>query len=120
MPYDVTTDVGKVRLLISDIGGTSGEDFIFEDKEVQAFLDLKSVIELAAAQALRTIAANTALVLKTIKFMEITTNGSETAKALVLVAKEMEEAYERGEEYIDLVDMVDNTIYELAEEPANA
>lgn len=36
--YDINTDEGKVRLLISDVGGSTGSDFIFDDDEISAFL----------------------------------------------------------------------------------
>lgn len=107
--YKVDTEVGKVRLLISDVGGETGSDFIFHNEEIQAFLDMKGTVELAAAQALRTLAANTALVLKVIKFMELTTNGAETAKALRETAADLEKAYENeeggAEEAIEIIEM---------------
>jgi len=78
--YDPTTDRGRVRLIISDTDGSSP---IFTDAEIDAYLGLHgSVIFLAAAQALDTIATNEALVLKVIKLMDLTTNGAAVAKAL--------------------------------------
>jgi len=48
--YDITTDVGKVRLLIGD---TNIADAQFSDEEIQIFLDLNDgSLYLAAANAL--------------------------------------------------------------------
>lgn len=113
--YDVTNEAGKVRLLISDIGGQSGADFIFEDNEIEAFLEMRESIGLAAALALKTMAANTALVMKVIKFMELTTNGAETAKALRETAESLEKADENDEAYIDIISMSGRCYGELAE-----
>ncbi len=40
--YDVTNDIGKVRLLIGDTDITPTTDAQFNDEEIQAFLDLAS------------------------------------------------------------------------------
>lgn len=104
--YDPATEAGKVRLIISDIGGDTGTDFIFEDNEVAAFLNMEGDIKLAAAAALRTIAANSAMVLKVIKFMELSTDGAKVAKALLETAKELEERADEGDEdAIDIISM---------------
>jgi len=68
MPLDLTTDVGKVRLLVSDVDYS---DLTFSDDEVQAFLDLEGDVRLAAAQALETIASNEALVFKKIRALRV-------------------------------------------------
>ena len=54
--YDITTDTGKVRLLISDTSLTSPH---FTDEEIQAFLSMyPGSIRLPAAQALESWAAS--------------------------------------------------------------
>ena len=54
--YDVTTDRGKVRLLISD---TNAADYQFEDAEIDAFLTMADdSILLAASYALESWAAS--------------------------------------------------------------
>lgn len=58
--YDVTTDVGKVRLLLNDVS----EPWVFTNAEIQAFLDLEGGIKLAAAQAIDSQATNEALAAK--------------------------------------------------------
>ena len=88
--YAIATDAGKVRLLISDIGGGDGKSFLFEDDEIEAFLAMREDIRLAAATALRAIAANEAQVSKRIKFLELSTDGPAVAKSLVEVAEKLE------------------------------
>lgn len=79
MAYDVTSDVGKVRLLLND----TGEPFVFEDVEVQAFLDLEGgVVKLAAAQAIDTNADNEALASKVLRTQDLSTDGAKVAEAL--------------------------------------
>jgi hypothetical protein len=52
--YDVTTPIGKVRLLVSD----NVSPYHFHDSEIQAFLDLYSgVLRFASAMALESWAA---------------------------------------------------------------
>jgi hypothetical protein len=53
--YDITTDVGKIRLLISD---TSLTEAHFSDEELQVFLTMGGSVNLGAAIALESWAAN--------------------------------------------------------------
>ena len=77
--YDVTTDVGKVRLLLNDIG----DPWVFTDTELQAFLDLeRQSVKLAAAQAIDANATNQALASKVIRDHELTTDGAKLADAM--------------------------------------
>lgn len=78
--YDITTDIGKVRLLCRD---TDVLNAMFDDAEIQAFLDLEgNNVKLAAAQALDTIASNEALVSKRIRLLDLDLDGPAVAKAL--------------------------------------
>jgi hypothetical protein len=89
--YNVATDAGKVRLLISDVGGIDGKSFIFEDNEIDSYLTMRGGdIRLAAATALKTIAANEAQVSKRIKFLELSTDGPAVAKELLNAAEKLE------------------------------
>lgn len=111
--YDIKNVQGRVRLLISDIGGKDGKSFIFEDDEVQAFLDERSgAVKLAAADALRTIAGNEAQVQKRITFLELKTDGPAVAKELNALAASLEKAYrdsisdeESEEDSMEIADM---------------
>lgn len=53
--YDISTDIGKIRLLIHDTDITSAH---FTDEELQVFLDLEESVYSAAALALETWAAS--------------------------------------------------------------
>lgn len=99
MAYDISNEQGKVRLLISDVGGADGKSFIFEDNEIQAFIDMGGGIKYAASSALRTIAGNEAQVSKRIKYLELSTDGPAVAKALNELADKLEaEAGDADEE----------------------
>jgi hypothetical protein len=55
--YDVTTDIGKVRLLAAD---TDRESYDFEDAEIEFALDEYDDIRRAAAMLLTALASNRA------------------------------------------------------------
>jgi hypothetical protein len=88
--YDLETDVGKVRLLTSDIGGGDGKQFLFSNEEIEVFLSMRDSVSLAAALALRTIAGNEAQVSKRITFLELQTDGPAVSRALREQATELE------------------------------
>ena len=100
----------QVRLLISDIGGESGTDFLFEDSEIDGFLELAhESVRQAAADALRAIASNEAQVQKRITFLELKTDGPAVAKALNELADKLEakaDKDETDEEDIEIAEMV--------------
>ena len=50
--YDLTTEIGQVRLLIGDTDITPTTDAQFTDEEIQVFLDLGESILMGAAKAL--------------------------------------------------------------------
>jgi hypothetical protein len=78
--YDVTTPIGRVRLLISD---TDVERPIFGDAELAAFLGMNGGLPLmAAAEGLDALATNEALVLKVIRTQDLTTDGATLSKEL--------------------------------------
>jgi len=77
--YDLTTDAGKVRLIITD---TDPANVIFIDEEITAFLELNDGILTAAAMALDTIADNEILVQKRISLLDLKTDGPSEAKEL--------------------------------------
>ena len=89
--YDLATDVGKVRLLISDTDVTAGGvNAIFEDDEIETFLDLEGGrVRLGAALALETIARNEVMVSKVIRVLDLETDGASVARELRLQAQEL-------------------------------
>jgi hypothetical protein len=94
-----STDKDRVRLLTSDVGGDSNTDFIFTDDEVNTFIALEPNLYRAAALALRTMAANEALVHKRIRFLELSTDGPAVAKELRATATELEGRANESETY---------------------
>ncbi len=87
---DYSTDVAKVRLLISDIDDAQQ---IFNDQAIQAFIGmaLDGHVKRAAAQALLVMATNEVLVQKRIKLLDLSTDGPAEAKALQDLAKQLRE-----------------------------
>lgn len=90
--YDLETDVGRVRLLISDIP----PDHVFEDNEIQTFLTLRGDLNLAAASALRAIATNETLLLKKLSTVDVTTDGPALSEALLAQAAVLESQQDGG------------------------
>lgn len=84
--YDPATEAGKVRLLISD---TQDTNHIFEDAEIQSFLDIQADPRLAAAMALETIAASQVLLLKVIATPQLSTHGDKMARVLKELAESL-------------------------------
>ncbi len=107
--YDVSTDQGKIRLMIPD-NQESGH--LYEDAEIDAFLSMEGGnLKRATALGLETAASNQALTLKVIKLLDITTDGAKVSEALLKRAAELrqqaadeEEAEEGGG--FDIAEMV--------------
>lgn len=106
--YDVTTDAGKVRLLITD---TDINNAIFSDDEIAAFLGMfDSSVNRAAAMALETIATSQALTLKVIKLLDLQTNGdllSAELRARAAALREIANTYDDGAAF-DWAEMIPN------------
>jgi len=92
---DLSTDLAKVRRLISDVDSTEP---IFTDEEIDAFLVMEaSRVRRGAAMALETMAASDAYVLKVMKRGDLTTDGAKTADALRALARNLRDQDERSE-----------------------
>lgn len=79
--YDVSTDVGKVRMLIPD---RDYDNKFFDNEELTAMLLMEgSNAKAAAALALETMASDQAMVLKVIRVLDLTTDGQKTSQALL-------------------------------------
>lgn len=110
MAYDPTTDIGKVRLLIGDT-----DEVVFTDAEIQAFLNLADdSIGVAAAKALRAMAASQARLEKRLKALDIELDTKGLAKELRALAKELEES-EEEEGAFAIAEMVPNNRYAIEE-----
>lgn len=78
--YDTTTSLGQVRLIIGD---ADENNVIFQDAEIEAFLDLnEDSVKRAAAAALDTMASSQAMILKVITVLDLRTDGAAVARAL--------------------------------------
>ena len=85
--YDLATNDGKVRLLVTDTDATNP---IFQDAEIAAFLSLGGGSTFrGAAQALEVIAASEVLVQKRLKLLDLTTDGPAEAEALRKLAESL-------------------------------
>src|ERR1700682_384513 len=97
--YDPSSPLGKVRLLAID---TIKDYAYFQDNEIQAFLDLNAgQVQLAAATALDTEAANAALVQGRTRFAGIQLDGQVVAEALSQLAAELRRQVHEGEDGLD-------------------
>lgn len=114
--YNISTSVGKVRMLISDVDENRPARQIFQDDEIGAFLDLNSAnVLLSAAMALSTIAANEVMIQKKMKTLDTQTDGPAVAAELRALAKQLREQAMNppGGEGFDIAEMVyDAATYE--------
>ena len=79
--YDLTTVVGKIRMLIPD-RVTPGH--VWEDDELTALYTLEgNDLRLGAAMALEAMASDQAMVLKVIRLLDVTTDGAKVSDALL-------------------------------------
>lgn len=85
---DPTTDIGKIRLIIGD---KDGQYPIFQDDEIQAFLDMAGDVRRAAADALDAIASDQVMVLKVVRTLDLQTDGAAMSRELRQHAKSLRE-----------------------------
>ena len=82
--FDLSTDRGKVRLIIDDTDETYE---FFSDAKIDAFITMAGdldgdVVRNAAADALDTWATNQALVLKKVTLLDVEVDGPAVSKAM--------------------------------------
>ena len=112
-PIVLTSDIGRVRLLIPD---RSLDLFVFQDDEIEAFLEIEGGVKLATALALETIASDIAMVDKVIRIMDLSTDGAKTSDALLARAKLLrEQAYDADSTLYGVVEFDDLTIFNNTE-----
>jgi hypothetical protein len=112
-PIVLTSDIGRVRLLIPD---RSLDLFVFQDEEIEAFLEIEGGVKLAAALALETIASDIAMVDKVIRIMDLSTDGAKTSDALLARANLLrEQAYDADATLYGVVEFDDLTIFNNTE-----
>lgn len=103
--YDLTADVGKVRMLVYDTNVTYQR---FSDEEIQALLDMCGSVFRAAAQALDITATTQVLLLKHLKSLDIETNGDAVAKELRAQAVALRERDDEDGGGFDIAEQVEN------------
>lgn len=96
--YDVTTDRGKVRLLIGDSDDRADlARVLLQDEEIDSFLTMYGgAVKLAAAAALSRIAIDQALLLKKQRNMDWESDGPALAKVLLAEAERLRTEYNTG------------------------
>ena len=88
--YDLTTDIGKVRLLIGD---TDSTDYQFEDAEITAFLTMASSdLKMAASYALESWASTDSGDNKTEKIGDYSYGKDSSGAKMALAKKYREES----------------------------
>ena len=90
--YDVTTDIGKVRLLIGDTDVTPATDAHFTDEEIQAMLTMYGDVLLAASYLLESWAAALASALSLERIGDYSYTNNVVANKTALAKKYREEA----------------------------
>lgn len=99
MAYDLTTDLGMVRLLLNDV---DEDTQVFTDDEITAFLTLEGgSVKRAAAQAIDTNATNEALASKVLKTQDLSTDGAKVADAMRKHADRLRAQADREDEESD-------------------
>jgi hypothetical protein len=113
-PVNLSSDVGKVRVLIGDTDPTnvsagSGTYLYFSDAEITAILGMyDNSPKLSAARALETIAGSQALLLKSWSSDDLSVRGDAIAKELREIAKQLraEALSESSSDFVDLIQTV--------------
>lgn len=96
---DPTTDVGMIRLLITDVDEDAP---LFEDAQLAAFLDREDgSVKLAAATALETIARSEVLIGKKITTQDLSTDAPAVARELRESAAALRKQVEKDEQDAD-------------------
>ena len=105
--FDISSDLGKVRLLIPD--RDSGAP-IFGDDEILALLSIEDGVKRATALALETIASDNAMTLKVIRLLDLSTDGAKTSDAILKRAQLLRDqagvSDESDDDGFDIAEMV--------------
>lgn len=111
---DLSTDVGKVRLLLQDLDPS--KPVFPSDDMIQSFLDLElGDVKQAAALGLETIAGNRALVLQVMQILDLKTDGQKTAQGLLAVAERLRETSNLDWAGFDIAQVVDDSDFDYRE-----
>jgi hypothetical protein len=88
--FDVSTDLGKCRLLITDTDSTRP---LMDDDDVQAFITMSGHYMPGAAMALDALAANMLLSQGVVNIMGMTVDSAAAAKMLMVRAEKLRSDY---------------------------
>ncbi len=104
--YDLGTDVGKFRAIFPD---TDLSNPLFQDQEIQVFLDLEGDLRRARARGLERAASDLVLTLRVTRILGLEVDGASAGRELRLEAQaEREKAAEaeaRDEPMFDWAEM---------------
>jgi hypothetical protein len=94
-PPDLTTDVGKVRLLVGDTDPSNvtsgvGTYFWFSDDELQGLVDLNGSVKAASIYVLRMVAMTPAMQLRKWQSADLMVDGPAITTALRALIKDIE------------------------------
>lgn len=108
--YDLSTDVGKVRLTIPD---RVEADATWSDEEIQTFLDVENDNwRRATALALETMASDDLIVLKVMKVQNIEVDAAKVMESMLKRAKSLRELAKEAEadetDGFEIAEMVTN------------
>jgi len=109
--YELSTNIGKVRLKSMDKFLDDSSKYIFTDEEIESFLDLEndSVLR-AAAAVVEAIAQDENLVKGKIKLLDLQLDATVAAKEMRAYAKSLRQQADENEDFeIDFAEMADNT-----------
>jgi len=105
--FDLTSDLGKVRLLIPD---REPSEHVFHDADILALLEIEDGIKRTTALALETIASDNAMTLKVIRLLDLSTDGAKVSDALLKRAQALRDQAdvedESGEMGFEVAEMV--------------
>lgn len=106
---DMTTDIGKVRLLLGDLD--SAHPIFPDDTQIQVFLDLETSVKSAAALGFETIAGTQALLLKSMQLLDLKTDGLSTARSFLSIAETMRNNDDSDFSGFDIAEQIDNSLF---------
>ncbi len=93
--FDRTAAIGQTRVLMPGEGVEATS--VFEDEDIQVFLDLNgSIVLLAAAQGLERIASDQLLLLKKVKVESIEVDGRTVSDGFLALALRYRGVHETG------------------------
>lgn len=96
--YDVSTDRGKVRRLISDVDAATVANQVFDDDEIDAFLAMNVGVKRSAAAALMAIAGNALQVDKVLRSAGRQVDASKAAAEFRALAKALRDEADRDDD----------------------